>query len=297
MEVPKRKEVIIDEQEAAKWIEDGMTVAVGGILCSIHPMAIVRQIIKNKVRNLTVVGDGLPLDLMLGAGCVKKVISYYVGGESLAPIGPFYRMMAQKGELDSWECEEGHIYAGLKAAAEELPFMPCRAGVGSSYPEVNPDFKVFKDPVNGETLLAIPAINIDVAILHAGYADPYGNVQHVGSTFCDSAYWHAAEKVIVEVDNLVTNEQVRREPEKTSIHGVDAIVRAPYGSHPYASPGLYLEDREHIREYVDAATAYFKEGDRTAFDAYMDKYINKPQTHIDYLEQIGLRRLLSLYEV
>ena len=97
-------------------------------------------------------------------------------------------------------------------------------------------------------MLAIPAIDIDVAILHAGAADPYGNVQPVGTGFGDRAHHRAADKTIVTVDKVIENEEVRANPYRTSIAGVDAVVRAPYGSHPYASPGHYLEDAVHIRE-------------------------------------------------
>lgn len=299
MDVLRRKEVIIDEREAAKAIKDGMSIAIGGFINSLHPMALIRQIIRNGVRELTVVGSGsagLEVDLLIGTGHVKKLISPYVGAESLAPIGPFFRAVAQRGELDMWECDEGLFYAGLRAAAGQLPFEPWRVAIGTSYPELNPDIKIFQDPLKGETLLAVPPINIDVALIHAGFADAYGNVQHVGSSFSDLALVRAADKTIVEVDKVLSNEEIRKHPEKTTIHGADAIVRAPYGSHPYASPGFYLEDKEHIKEYVNAANAYLKTGDKGPFKAYLKKYVFGPETHADYLEVIGIRRLISLHE-
>ena len=100
----------------------------------------------------------------------------------------------------------------------------------------------------------------------------------------------------MEVEKIISNEEIRRAPEKTTIHVAHAVVRSPYGAHPYASPGFYLEDREHIKEYVVAATAFLKENDRKPFEAYLKKYIYEPETHADYLEVIGFKRLLSLYE-
>ena len=79
-------------------------------------------------------------------------------------------------------------------------------------------------------------------MIHAGAADPYGNVQHVGTGFGDRSHHRAADKTIVTVDKVIPNEEVRANPYRTSIAGVDAVVRAPYGSHPFASPGHYLED-------------------------------------------------------
>jgi glutaconate CoA-transferase subunit A len=296
----KRREVIIGEQEAAGWIRDGMTISIGGFLNSSHPMPIVRAIIRNGVKDLTVVGAasaGLEIDLLIGAGCVKTVIAPMISGESLAPIGPSFRSLAQRGELEVVELDEHMYYQGLRAAAELMPSLPWRGGIGTDYAKLNPRLKEFADPITGERLLAIPAIDIDVAILHAGAADPYGNVQHVGTGFGDRAHHRAADKTIVTVDKVIPNEEVRANPYRTSIAGVDAVVRAPYGSHPYASPGHYLEDAVHIREYVGAATARLKDGNRGPLDDYLRKYVLEPATHADYLTRIGFERILSLYEV
>lgn len=293
-----RKEVVIDEKEAASWVKNGMTIAIGGFLTSAHPMAIIRQIIKNGIKNLTVVGSdaGLETDMLIGAGCVKKLIAVYVGAESLCPIGPMFRAMAQKGDLSIWEIGEEHLQAGLRAACEALPFLPVRSGLGTSYPQLNPDLKIFKEPIRGETLIAVPAIEVDIAFLQAAWSDLYGNVQYVGSSRWDLSFVRAADKVIAQVEKIVPNEEIRKSPEKTVIAGADAVVRAPYGSHPFANPGFYLEDREHIKEYVNAATTFLKQGDNNPFMAYLNKYVYWPQTHTDYLERVGIRRLISLYE-
>lgn len=295
----KRKEVIIDEKEAASYIKDGMTIILGGFITSSHPMAIIRQIIKNRIRNLTVIGSassGLDVDLLIGAGCAKKVVSPYVAGESIAPIGPFFRIAAERAEIEVWEIDESMYYCGLRAAAHLLPFMPWRGCVGTSYPELNPDIKIFQDPINNETLLAVPAIKPDIALLHAAYSDAYGNVQHIGTGFGDRAQHLAADRTIVQVEKIVPNEEIRKEPFKTSIVGADAVVRVPYGAHPFSSPGFYLEDMEHLKEYVAAANMYAKKGKRHAFEEYLERYIFEPDSHLDYLDKIGIKRLFSLYE-
>src|ERR1700739_4811759 len=171
-----RRECIIDEQQAAAWIDDGMTVAIG----EPAPMALVRRIVRRGVRNLTVVASGFALDMLIAAGCVRKTVSYYAGGGPGIPVLPSFRRAAERGELEVWECEEGILCAGLQAAAQVLPFLPWRGGIGTSLPEVNSDLRVFKDPIKGETLLAVPPIKPDVTILHAAAADMYGNVQHYG---------------------------------------------------------------------------------------------------------------------
>jgi glutaconate CoA-transferase subunit A len=295
----KRKEVIIDAKEAVAMVRDGVTIGFGGFITSSVPMLIIREIIKRRVKDLYVVAPssaGLDIDLLIASGCVKKLMTAYMGGEHYCPIAPFFRMAVQKGELELFECDEAQFYCALRAAAQGLPFLPWRSGVGTSFPEVNPEMKLFKDPIKGETLLAIPAVKMDIAFLHAAHADPYGNVQHVGTGFGDRAFHRSAARSVVQVEKIVPNEEIRRNPIATSIHGADAVVRAPYGAHPYASPGYYVEDDAHIKEYVQAANAYVRGGDRGPIDAYLEKYVYGPETHGEYLDRIGAKRLISLYE-
>jgi glutaconate CoA-transferase, subunit A len=297
-ESAERRPVLVDESDLDQWLRSGMCVALGGLATACHAMVAVRHIIRRNLRDLTVVGSavgGLDVDLLIGAGCVRKIVCPYVGAESLAPIGPFFRAAAERGEIEVWECDEGQYYAGLQAAGQMLPFMPCRGGVGTSFPELNPDLKLFTDPIGGQTLLAVPAIEPDVALLHAACADPYGNVQFVGTGYADRLLWRAATRTLVQVERIVPNEDIRRSPERTALlaHGV---MRAPFGAHPFSSPGFYVEDREHIRDLVEAGRSSSRSGDRKAFEAYLERYIRRPESHIDYLEAVGLRRLLSLHE-
>jgi glutaconate CoA-transferase subunit A len=187
-------------------------------------------------------------------------------------------------------------YAALRAAAQRVPFNPWRSGVGTSFPDVNPAIKTFKDPINGETLLAIPAINLDIAFLHAAVSDPYGNVQYVGHGYGDRAMYAAADLTFVQVEQIVSNEEIRRDPLKTAIPGADAVIRARFGAHPYSSPGHYTEDQEHIRSYVKAATAWAKSGNFAPLREYLDRFVMEPEDHVEYLERVGMRRLLSLNE-
>jgi glutaconate CoA-transferase, subunit A len=288
----RRHERIIDEIEAASWMTDGMTIAVG----QPTPMALVRQIIRRGVKNLTIVDAGFSLDMLVASGCVGKVISYYAGGGFGNPVMPAFRRSAERGEIEVWECEEGILCAGLQAAAQSLPFLPWRGGIGTSLPEVNSDLRVFKDPIKGETLLAVPPIKPDVTILHAAAADMYGNVQHYGGPGWIDLFMHrAADRTIVQVERVISNEQVRADPWKTTIAAADAIVRAPFGAHPFYSRGFYTQDNEHLREY-SSASSDFGSGNKEAIAAYLERYCRRPPTHGDYLEEIGIKRLLSLHE-
>jgi glutaconate CoA-transferase subunit A len=298
-DVPVRKSRVIDMAQALSHLSNGMTVAIGGFINSSHPMMVVREIIKRRLRDLTVVGaasSGLEIDLLIAAGVVKKVISPYIGAEGLAAIGPGFRGAAERGLIEVFELDEAMFYAGLRAAAQRVPFNPWRSGVGTSFPEINPNIKVFKDPCNGETLLAIPAINIDVAFLHAATSDIYGNVQYVGHGFGDRAIYAASDLTFVQVEKIVSNEEIRKDPLRTAIPGADGIIRAHFGSHPYASPGYYIEDQAHIKAYVAAASAWAKNDDQGPLNEYIQKWILEPQNHVEYLERVGLSTLLSLDE-
>jgi len=288
----QRRERVIDEADAATWIERGMTIAIG----QPTPMALVRNIIRRGVKDLTVVDAGFSLDLLIAAGCVRKVVSYYAGGGFGNPVTPAFRHAAERGAIEVWECEEGILCAGLQAAAQALPFLPWRGGVGTSLPEVNSDLKIFKDPLRGETLIAVPPIKPDVAILHAAHADAYGNVQHIGGPgWIDLFMYRAADRTIVQVEKIISNEEVRAEPWKTTIPAADAIVRTPFGAHPFYSRGYYVQDNDHLREYSDAAAAMVR-GDPQSLAVYLDRYCREPATHADYLERIGIKRLLALHE-
>ncbi len=259
-------------------------------------MALVRQIIRRGIKDLTVIDAGFSLDLLIAAGCVRKVVSYYAGGGFGNPVTPAFRRAAEQGEIEVWECEEGILCAGLQAAAQSLPFLPWRGGVGTSIPEVNPDLKIFNDPIRGETLIAVPAIKPDVAILHAAHADAFGNVQHIGGPgWIDLFLYRAADRTIVQVEKIIANEEVRADAWKTTIAAADAIMRAPFGAHPFYSRGYYIQDNEHLREYNEAANSAAR-GARPDLDAYLARYCTEPASLGDYLELIGIKRLLALHE-
>jgi glutaconate CoA-transferase, subunit A len=287
-----RRERIIDEEAAAAWVADGMTVAIGDPA----PMALVRLIIRRGLRNLTVVASGFALDMLIAAGCVRKTVSYYAGGGPGIPVLPSFRRASERGEIEVWECEEGILCAGLQAAAQMLPFMPWRAGVGTSLPQVNPDLKLFRDPLRGEELIAVPPIKPDLALLHAAAADAYGNVRHLGGPgWLDLFQYRAADRTIVQVEQVIANEEIRADPWATTIAGAEAIVRAPFGAHPFYSRGFYITDGAHLRAYLQASEKAAG-GDRATLDEYFDRYCRRPDGLAAYLEEIGMKRLLELHE-
>lgn len=293
----KRDTVIVDENTALEHVKDGMTIALGGFITTQHSMSMIRGIAKRGFKNLTVIGSlspALDVDLLVGCGCVRRIVAAYVGAEAAAPMGPFFKKAAEQEEIDIWESDEIIITAMLKATAFGLPFFPVRGGLGTDLPKLNPELKTFHDPINNEPLLAVPAMHIDIAFTHASKADQYGNTQYVGNSFIDSLMCRAADMTITTVEKIVSPEEIRRDPFKTE-YQADLIVRAPFGAHPYSCHGFYMEDEEHLAEYATAAYSSIK-GDQSSWESYRTKYIETPSDHLDYLEQIGIRKLFSLNE-
>lgn len=295
----KRNSRIISEVDAATIIKDGMTVYIGGFSLSSHPMAIVRQILRNKTKDLTVVGAAtasIEIDMLIAAGAVKKVITSYIGIEGHAPMGPFYRAAAQSGELNLWEIDESGFYAALRAGSFDLPFMPDRVQVGTDYTKLNPDLKLITDPFGGKPLVAVPAVKPDVALIYVAASDEFGNVRFTGSGFGDRTAVRASSICIAQAEKIISNEEIRMNPQATSIHGVNYIVRAPFGAHPFSSPGNYLQDNEIIKAYAKAGDTYLRTKDRTLIDNWLNKWVYEPQDHMEYLDRVGVKKLFSLNE-
>jgi glutaconate CoA-transferase subunit A len=291
-----RKDVVRSVDEVVAMIQDGMTIAIGGLLFANHPMPIIRGLIRRKARNLTVIGPasaGLDIDLLVGAGCIKRLITPYVSGEHLVATGPCFRRACEQGEIDNWEVTEAMSYCALQAAALKLPFLPTRGGLGSSVPDLNPDIKLFMDPIEGKPLLAVPAVKPDITILHVQRADKYGNGQHLGGVHGDRLMALAADKVILTTDRLVSNEVIRRTPYLTTVPHAQCVVEVPFGSHPFSSQGAYQEDTEFLKNYVIAAEKH-RRGESKGFQEFLETFVMKPADHFGYLELIGLRKLLSL---
>ncbi|NIR32755.1 MAG: CoA transferase subunit A [Gammaproteobacteria bacterium] len=299
MKKAKRREVVRSVAEAAALIEDGMTISVGGFGAENHPMAVVREIIRRGRKDLTVIGSataGLDVDLLIGAGCVRKIIAPYVGLEMYCPIGHNFRKHAESGRLEVWECSEYILYAGLFAGAAGQDFMAWRGGIGTSIPELNRDLVEFVDPIGGaKKYLAVPALRADWALIHVGWADAYGNGQHVGAPFGDRWLARAADRIMLVAERVVPNSVIRKNPFMTSVSYADCVAEAPYGAHPYGAHGFYHADEEHIRNYVEASNANRK-GDTRTWEDYLRWAIFEPKDHVEYLERVGVRKLLGLYE-
>lgn len=293
-----REDVLISLPEAVAEVEAGATVGIGGVLNSCHPAAIVRELIRHGAGDLHIVGlaSGIEVELLIAAGLVRKLTTPTVSAESIAPVTPLYRAAAQAGEIEVTECDEGMIYAALQAAAQGVPFAPWPVGPGTSFPEVNDNMELIEAPFGGREVMAIAALPLDFAFTHVAAGDRYGNVQPKGSGLGDRALARAAKRVIYSVDRVITNHEVRTDPGATAIAGVDAIVHAPFGAHPFSSPGEYVVDRAWIGAWLSASRIAAEDGQRGPMADFIESWVRGPATHWDYLDSLGAARLHGLCE-
>ena len=248
----RRAEKVVTLSEAVRRIEDGSTIAIGGLSYFNAPMALVRELIRQRKRALTVITaavTGIQVDMLIGAGCVRRLISPYVGMEELG-AAPNFRRAAESGEIEVCEIGEAFLAFGLKAGAAGAPFFALpRALAATDLVRVNPEYRFTRDPFTGEEVLCVPALAPEWALLHAQQSDPFGNARHLGSAYMDALLARAARRVIVSCDELVPHEAVRAEPQSTTVPSVLVDLVVPlYGSaHPTASEPFYDVDREHLR--------------------------------------------------
>lgn len=281
---------LVSVDEAVADIGDGARVALGGWIFNGQPMALVRALIRKGVRDLDLVpapGSIAP-DMLIGAGCARSTACVFISFEQFG-LAPHFRRQAEAGTLKVVDLDGPAIAGGLRAAICDLPYMPV-PDLGTDLPKHAPEHYWELPTRPGERkLLAVAPIRPDVCLLHAQQADDLGNVQYLGSPFFDAMLAQASRRVIVSVDRIVSRETVRRSNHLTKLPSVlvDAVVQAPFGAHPTASPSLYRTDLAHLARYVEASK------DVASFEAYLDRYARSGD-QAAYLDVVGGATLASL---
>jgi glutaconate CoA-transferase subunit A len=275
-------------------VPDGAVVGIGGTLTAGRPMALVRELLRRRPRDLTLVAPigSLDVDLAIAAGSVQRVLTAYVGAEGVAAVAPTFRAAAERGDVEVVDLDEAHCVIGLRAAGQGLPFLPWLGGVGTDLPKINPRLVEFEDPITGRPLLAVPAIRLDLALIHSETADAYGNVQFAGTGHLDPLLASAADRVVVQAERIVPTDWIRRNPGATHYWREVCVTRAPWGTHPYASATIET-DSEHLKVYTKAARSAVK-GDGAELERYLEANVYGPANHEDYLEAVGIRRIAEL---
>jgi len=289
----KIKNKITGIEMAIELIEDGDNLTISGFGPYTMPMALVREIIRQSKKNLelTSIGEALAADMLVGAGCIKKIRMSNYMFEGYGRCYNFSRGVEQ-GTIQVEDYSHFGITNRLFAGAIGVPFMPTKVMLGSDVVKVN----VFKEekaiPYNfkGEKVLLLPAVKPDVAIIHAARADREGNVQLFGLGAGIDQQVRASKKVIVSVEEIVESGTIKDSPELTIIPSfmVDALVEVPYGGHPGGIAGYYDYDDAHF-------SAYWQDSrDNEKFKKYLKEYIFGCESHWDYLRKVGFKKLFAL---
>ena len=283
-------EKVTSLEDAVARVKDGDHVSVGGCLFSRTPMALVREVLRHRRRALTLSRNLTCTEgeLLMAAGAVTRVVTAWMSIGLPWGVSKILRHYVESGAvaLEEWS----HLALGLRfrAGAMGVPFLPALTMLGSDLVGVG-GLKTVQDPYTGETLAAVPALFPDVALVHVHRADRFGNCQIDGYPHMDADIARAATTVLVTTEEIVSEEETRRYPDRTVIPGfvVDALVLAPFGSFPHECYGLYEADYEHFAEYTAAIDARGP----AAVSEYLERYVYGPPAWNDYLDLFGGERL------
>jgi glutaconate CoA-transferase subunit A len=260
--------------DAVAELRDGMTIGIGGWGSRRKPMALIREILRSPLRDLTIVSYGGPdVGLLCAAGKVRKVVYGFVSLDSI-PLEPHFRSARQAGAIETMEIDEGMFQWGLQAAAYRLPFLPTRAGLGTDVMRLNPQLLTVRSPyADGEELVAMPALTLDAALVHMNRADASGNGQYLGpDPYFDDLFCMAAKRRFMTCEKLVRTEDFLKEG---TLHTlvinrlmVDGVIETPNGAHFTECPPDYGRDEAFQREYANAAR------DAASWEAFATKYLS-----------------------
>jgi len=277
-------------EDAVALVRDGDTVMLGGWGVSRKPMAIVRELVRSDLKELTLVTmGGLDADFLITAGKVRKIIYGFLGYHQLPGIPGRCRQVRRDGSVEMVELSEGMFVLSLKAAAESLPFLPTRSGLGTDILTMNPNIKTIECPYTGTKLVAVPAVRADIAFLHMNEASISGYGKIVGDAWLDRIMARAAKKTIISAERVVPLEELKKDNStiKISRLWVDGVVEIPYGAHPTNCFPDYGVDREKLDEYTSASAT------SDAADVYLDRYVRSINSQVSYVDLMGGAARLS----
>ena len=287
--------------DAAALVPDGATISFGGFTVQRHPMAFVYELIRLRRRNLYLFGHsgGSDWDILIGAGCVKRVEAAYVADEAFGTIGPRWRQVIQRGDIEWEDYSNFAMVSRFTAGAMGLPFMPTRSLLGSDVlakdllsPEqraadprtASKKAHVMASPFDpDDQVVLLPAIHTDFTVLHVQKATPSGVIRIEGQTFADFEQALCADVLIVTAEEIVPEETLRLEAERNRVpyFAVHHVCHVPFGAHPFAVYRYYDYDPWQLKRYHAAAA-----NDAT-FQEYLDTYVYSVPDHASYLTAIG----------
>ena len=275
---------IIPLSEAiSKYVDDGDTVYAAGFTHLI-PFAAGHEIIRQGKKDLTLARatPDLIYDMMVAAGCAKKVIFSYMGNPGVGSLR-IVRSAIEKGELEWDEYSHFGMITRLQAGASGLPFLPMNQTGATDLENANPNIKRIPDPYGGKDVIVVPALNPDVAIVHVQRADANGNAHLWGIIGEQKEAAFAAKKVILTAEEIVDESVIRSDPNRTMIPGivVSAVCHVPFACHPSYAQGYYDRDNEFYLAWDKVSESV--ESVRT----WLDEWVFGVKDRAEYMEKFG----------
>lgn len=270
--------------EAVKnYVRDGDLLYAAGFTHLI-PFAAGHEIIRQQKRELTLARatPDLVYDMMVAAGCAKKVIFSYMGNPGVGSLR-FVRAELEAGRLEWEEYSHFAMISRLQAGATGLPFIPMNPTAAIDLELVNPNYKTVLDPYSGNPVVVVPALKPDVAIVHVQRADAVGNAHIWGILGEQKEAAFAASRVILTAEEIVPEEVIRSDPNRTLIPGfvVDAVCHVPYCSHPSYTQGYYDRDNEFYLAWDEISKT------REAVSAWLDEWVFGVNDRQEYWDKLG----------
>ncbi len=287
------REKVMSLEEAAKLVQDGDSVGIGGSTLSRTPIAMIWALIRAGKQRLTcsrgiMSSDG---ELLFGSGACDRVITSWFSQGIVWGVSKVMRLYTEskRARFDEWS----HMAMGMRfrAGAMGVPFLPMRSMMGSDLVTRLPEVREIACPFTGEKLVLVPALNPDVALIHVQRCDPYGNAQIDGLQFMDIDLAMAANKVILTTERIISNDQIRRAPDHTKIPflAVEAVVEVPFGCAPHECYGAYEPFFKHHDMYAEM----IRKDPAKGIAEYLDRYVYGPKSWTEYLDLLGMEELLG----
>jgi len=265
-------------------LRSGMTIGIGGWGPRRKPMALVREILRSDLQDLTLVSyGGADVGMLCAAGKVKKLVFAFVSLDFI-PLEPHFRAARQAGAIEVMELDEGMLLLGLRAAAWGLPFIPTEVGLGTDIISKNPAIKLIDSPYDDREWVAMPALKLDASLLHVDRADARGVCQIAGPDhYLDDWFARAADATYVSCDELVETSYFHDPAQARLVFweraATTGVVPVAGGAHPTSCAPLYGFDVPHFKTY--AASAKEEGGIR----GYLDEYLGASED--EYQQNVG----------
>jgi glutaconate CoA-transferase, subunit A len=268
---------LVSERDAVeRLVHDGDYFAYDCNYFQRGPSSLVREVIRQRKKNLWLCGKFtyVMCALLVESGCADRIDIGFIG------FGPWIARAVRERRCAIYEYSNAIMTLRLKAGAMGLPFLPARS-FGGTWGFAHSGCKIVEDPYTGRPTLLAPALNPDVAIIHVHQADEFGNARVFGTGIAHQECALASKRVILSAEEIVSSDEIRRDPGRTSIphFAVDAVVHAPFGAYPGTVQGYYASDPGGV---IEAMGAMFR-GD---FTKYLQKHVYSVSSHEEYLDKV-----------